>query len=62
MVIYKVYYKNYEFKKGEFLGMLIERRKDLRGLTRIESGLRWAKLAFGRLVKEEKNSLSSLLN
>ena len=57
MIIYKVYYKNYELKKGEFLGMLIERRKDLRGLTRVESGLRWAKLAFGRMVNEEKKLL-----
>jgi hypothetical protein len=54
MVVYKVLYKNYELKKGEFMGMLIERRKDLRGLTQVESGLRWAKFTFGRLVKNER--------
>jgi hypothetical protein len=54
MVVYKVFYKNFELKKGEFMGMLIERRKDLRGKTQIESALRWAKLAFGRMVKDDK--------
>ncbi len=54
MVIYKVFYKNFELKKGEFIGMLIERRKDMRGKTQIESGMRWARLAFGRMVKDEK--------
>ncbi len=34
--------------------MLIERRKDLRGKTKIESGLRWAKLAFREKVKDEQ--------
>jgi len=54
MIVYKVFYKNFELKKGEFVGMLIERRKDLRGKTQIESGMRWAKLAFARMVKDEK--------
>ena len=54
MVVYKVFYKNFELKKGEFMGMLIERRKDLRGRTQVESGMRWARLAFGRMVKDEK--------
>jgi len=54
MVVYKVFYKNYELKKGELVGMLIERRKDLRGKTRLESGLRWARLTFGRKVRDEK--------
>jgi len=54
MVVYKVFYKNFELKKGEFLGMLIERRKDLRGRTQLESGTRWAKVAFGRMVKDGK--------
>jgi hypothetical protein len=54
MVVYKVFYKNFELKKGEFVGMLIERRKDLRGKTQVESGMRWAKLAFGRMVKDER--------
>jgi hypothetical protein len=54
MVIYKVFYKNYELKKGEFVGMLVERRKSLRGKTQLESGLRWARLTFGRRVKDER--------
>lgn len=54
MVVYKVLYKNYELKKGELVGVLIERRKDLRGKTQIESGLRWARLTFGRKVRDER--------
>ena len=54
MVVYKVLYKNFELRKGEFVGMLIERRKDMRGETQLESAMRWAKLAFGRMVKDEK--------
>ena len=54
MVVYKVFCKNFELKTGEFVGMLIERRKDLRGKTQLESGMRWAKVAFGRMVKDEK--------
>ena len=54
MVVYKVFYKNFELKKGEFVGILIERRKDMRGKTQLESGMRWAKLAFGHMVKDEK--------
>ena len=53
MVVYKVFYKNFELRKGEFVGMLIERRKDMRGKTQLESAVRWAKLAFGRMVKDE---------
>jgi hypothetical protein len=34
--------------------MLIERRKDLRGMKQIESGLRWAKLTFGSIVLDKK--------
>src|SRR4030042_6689247 len=54
MVVYKVFYKNYDLKKGELMGVLIERRKDLRGRSRIESGLRWAKLTFGPLVRDKQ--------
>ena len=54
MVVYKVFYKNFKLRKGEFVGMLIERRKDMRGETQLESAMRWAKLAFGRMVKDEK--------
>jgi len=53
-VVYKVFYKNYELKKGEFVGMLVERRKNLRGKTQFESGLRWARLTFGHRVRDER--------
>jgi hypothetical protein len=55
MIVYKVFYKNYELKKGGFMGMLIERRKDLRGMKHVESGLRWAKLTFGHMVKDKQS-------
>ena len=54
MVVYKVFYKNYELKKGEFVGLLVERREDLRGKSQLESGLRWARLAFGHRVRDER--------
>ncbi len=53
-MVYKVFYKNFELKKGEFVGMLIERRKDLRGKNQLDSAIRWARVAFGRMVKDEK--------
>ena len=53
MIIYKVFYKNYDLGKGDFIGALIERRKDLRGKSRVESGLRWAKFTFGKMVKDK---------
>jgi hypothetical protein len=54
MVVYKVFYKNYEFRKGELLGALIERRKDMRGMKQFESGLKWAKLTFDHMVQDKK--------
>ena len=50
MVVYKVFYKNYELEKGDLIGVLTERRNDLRGMTLVESGLRWARLIFGGMV------------
>jgi hypothetical protein len=55
MVVYKVFYKNYKLKKGELIGSLMERRKDLRGKSQIQSGLRWAKLKFGHMVKDKQS-------
>jgi hypothetical protein len=49
-ITYKVLYKNYKLKKGDLMGILVERRKDLRGKSRLESGLRWAKSLFGKTV------------
>ncbi len=54
MVVYKVFYKSYELRKGESIGILIERRKDLRGKTRLESGLRWARFSFSDSVKDRQ--------
>jgi hypothetical protein len=50
---YKVLYKNHKLKKGELMGVLVERRKDLRGKSRLESGLKWAKSMFGQTVKNK---------
>jgi len=43
MIVYVVFRKDYEHRKGELLGMLVERRNDTRGLTQWESGLKWAR-------------------
>jgi hypothetical protein len=53
MILYKVFLKNYDLKKGELIGILPERRKDLRGKTPVESGLKWAKSVFSDLVKDK---------
>jgi general secretion pathway protein A len=55
MIIYKVYSKDYTRKSGRFLGVLVERRSDLRGESHFESGLRWAKFTFGRSLKEKQS-------
>ncbi len=54
VIIYKVYHKDYEQKRCRLIGVLHERRKDLRGMTRVESGLRFARLAFGNLVNDKR--------
>ena len=52
-ITYKVLYKNHKLKKGELMGVLVERRKDLRGKSRLESGLKWAKSMFGQTVENK---------
>ncbi len=54
MLVYKVFYKDFQRKKGDLIGLLIERRKNTRGMTLAESGLRWAKLTFGKLENNRK--------
>jgi hypothetical protein len=54
MIIYKVLCKNYKLKQGELMGALVERRKDSRGKSRVESGLKWAKLVFGQMVRDKQ--------
>ena len=53
MIVYKVFYKDYDNKKGVLLGKLTERRSDLRGLSVVQSGLRWAIATFGDQVKDK---------
>jgi hypothetical protein len=36
------------------MGALAERRKDLRGKSRVESGLKWARLVFGQMVRDKQ--------
>ncbi len=55
MIIYKVFLKDYMLKRGELVGMLIERRRDLRGMTQLQSGTKWANVTFGRMTKDKKS-------
>jgi len=54
MILYKVFYKDCYRKKIVLLGTLIERRKDLRGMSLQESGSKWAKFVFGDKVNDIK--------
>jgi uncharacterized protein YqgQ len=54
MVVYVVFCKDYEHRKGKLMGMFVERRKDMRGQTQWGSGTKWARRAFGHLVKDKK--------
>jgi hypothetical protein len=54
MTAYKVFYKDCYRRKMVLLGTLIERRRDLRGMSQLEAGLKWAKFAFGNQVKDIK--------
>ncbi len=52
MIVYKVFSKDYEREKVTLVGMLAERRGDLRGKTRLEAGLTWARQMFGGSAKD----------
>ncbi len=54
MIVYKVFCKNAELKKDDLIGVLAERRKDLRGKTQFESGLKWARFFFIGLIKDRQ--------
>jgi hypothetical protein len=54
MIIYKVLYKNYKLRKGELMGILVKRRKNLRGQSLFESGLKWARSMFGQMVGDKQ--------
>jgi len=62
MIVYKTFYKNYELKRSELLGVLVERRKDLRGMNHLESGMRWARSIFGSLVKDKQSIFVAPVN
>jgi general secretion pathway protein A len=55
MIVYKVFSKDYEHEKVTLLGMLAERRRDLRGKTRLEAGLTWARSTFGSSAKDKES-------
>ena len=54
MIVYKVLCRGEEFEKEDLIGVLAERRKDLRGKTQFESGLRWAKFFFTGLIRDRQ--------
>ena len=54
MIMYKVFCKGEEFQQDNLIGVLAERRKDLRGKTQFESGLKWAKFFFSGLIKNSQ--------
>ena len=50
MIIYKVFSKNCGNRRCQLISVLQERRKDLRGKSHLESGLRLARFVLGDLV------------
>ena len=54
MMVYKVFYKDYTHRIGILVGRLTERRKDLRGMTPLETGMRWAMISYGKKVADKK--------
>jgi type II secretory pathway predicted ATPase ExeA len=55
MIVYKVFSRDDENERVTLLGLLAERRRDLRGKTRTEAGLTWARLTFGDSTKERES-------
>jgi len=54
MIVYRVFCKDHELKEDDLIGVLTERRNDLRGETQFESGLKWARFFFTHLVKDRQ--------
>jgi hypothetical protein len=52
--VYKVLCKDDGLKKDDLIGVLAEKRNDLRGKTHFESGTRWARVFFSSLVKDKQ--------
>ncbi len=55
MMVYVVFYKDYKYRRGELMGLLVERRKETRGETLWGTGTKWARQVFGHLVKDKKD-------
>jgi general secretion pathway protein A len=55
MIVYQVFSKDYEHEKVTLLGMLAERRRNLRGIPRLEAGLTWARLTFSGEAKNKES-------
>ncbi len=53
MIVYEVFRKNGDLK-NDLIGVLAERRSDLRGQTHFESGLRWARSFFNNLIEDRQ--------
>jgi hypothetical protein len=54
LVVYRVFYKDYQRKACTFVAELRERRKNLRGMTHSQTGLKWARLLFGETVRDRQ--------
>jgi hypothetical protein len=54
MIVYKVFCKQGDLKTDDLIGVLAERRRDLRGETHSESGLRWARSFFNDMIKDRQ--------
>ena len=54
MIVYKVFCKHGDPKTDDLIGVLAERRRDLRGETQFESGLRWARSFFNDMIKDRQ--------
>ena len=48
MLMYEVYYRDYKKRESDKIATLVERRRDpIR-----QTGLKWARIFFGRLVQD----------
>ncbi len=54
MIIYKVFCKNADLKTNDLIGVLAERRRNLRGETPFEAGSRWAKSFFSDMIEDRQ--------
>ena len=57
MIVYRIFYKDYNKRTCRLLGVLTERRRSLRGMTPLQSGLRWARFSFGGSVANRESLL-----